>query len=85
MIAAGPLGLRPPILKTHVNCRPRLWTDDPFKQVRRVDSHRLAEADENSDGGLAFPSFDVVDVFAGDGGFRGKFFLRQSSRDPGFS
>jgi len=50
-----------------------------------MDFHRLAEADKYRDGGLALPAFDVVDVLAGDRRFRRKFFLRQSSRDPGFS
>jgi hypothetical protein len=85
LIAAAVFGLRSAILKTRVNYRPRLWTDDAFKQVRRMDFHRLAEADKYRDGGLALPAFDVVDVLAGDRRFRRKFFLRQSSRDPGFS
>ena len=59
--------------------------DNPCEQIRRINSHRLAQPDEDHDGWLAFPSFDVVDVLAGDFGLSGKLLLRQSCCEPSFS
>ena len=46
--------------------------DNPFQQIRRMNSHRFTEIDENRDGRLAFPKFNVVDVLAGDFRLSGK-------------
>jgi len=50
-----------------------------------MDSHRLAKADENRDGRLAFSAFNVIDVLARDFGLSGKLLLRQSCYEASFS
>jgi hypothetical protein len=34
--------------------------DNPFEQIRWMDSHRLAETDENHNGRLAYPQEEVT-------------------------